>query len=120
VLAAGSRPRIPDIRGLEEVGFLTNETIFDCDTLPESLLVIGGGPIGTELGQAFSRLGSRVTIASSSNHILPREDADIAEVLARQLRQEGISIWGARTSSGQHARMGRSSLVSRPPRASAA
>jgi len=93
VLAAGSRPRIPDIRGLEEVGFLTNETIFDCDTLPESLLVIGGGPIGTELGQAFSRLGSRVTIASSSHHILPREDMDIAEVLARQLRQEGISLW---------------------------
>jgi pyruvate/2-oxoglutarate dehydrogenase complex dihydrolipoamide dehydrogenase (E3) component len=93
VLATGSRPRIPDIRGLEETGFLTNETVFACDTLPESLLIIGGGPIGTELGQAFSRLGSRVTIASSSDHLLPREDTDVAEVLARQLRKEGVSIW---------------------------
>jgi pyruvate/2-oxoglutarate dehydrogenase complex dihydrolipoamide dehydrogenase (E3) component len=55
--------------------------------------VIGGGPMGTELGQAFARLGSRVTIASSSDHILPREDVDVAEVLARQLRTEGVSIW---------------------------
>ena len=93
VLASGSRPRVPAIRGLEEVGFLTNETVFACDTLPVSLLVIGGGPIGTELGQAFTRLGSRVTVASASDHILPREDADVAEVLARQLRNEGVSIW---------------------------
>jgi pyruvate/2-oxoglutarate dehydrogenase complex dihydrolipoamide dehydrogenase (E3) component len=93
VLASGSRPRIPAIRGLEEVGFLTNETVFDCDTLPISLLVIGGGPIGTELGQAFARLGSQVTIVSASDHVLPREDADVAEALARQLRNEGVSIW---------------------------
>jgi pyruvate/2-oxoglutarate dehydrogenase complex dihydrolipoamide dehydrogenase (E3) component len=93
VLATGSRPRIPAIRGLEAAGFLTNETVFACDTLPERLLVIGGGPIGTELGQVLSRLGSRVTIASSSDHILPREDADVAEVLARQLRWEEVSIW---------------------------
>ena len=109
VLATGSRPRIPAIRGLETAGFLTNETVFACDTLPERLLVIGGGPIGTELSQAFSRLGSRVTIASSSDHILPREDVDVAEVLARQLRKEGVSIWdrsraiwAARQNGGKH------------------
>jgi pyruvate/2-oxoglutarate dehydrogenase complex dihydrolipoamide dehydrogenase (E3) component len=93
VLATGSRPKTPVIRKLADVGFLTNETVFGCDTLPESLLVVGGGPIGTELGQAFARLGSRVTVASSSEHILPREDADVTEVLSQQLQREGVSIW---------------------------
>ena len=93
VLATGSRPKIPAIRGLNDVGYLTNETVFDCATLPGSLLVIGGGPVGTELGQAFARLGSHVTVVSSADHVLPREDADVAEVLAHQLRREGISIW---------------------------
>ncbi len=92
VLATGSRPRVPPVRGLEGVGFLTNETVFACDTLPGALLVIGGGPIGAELGQAFARLGSTVTIVSSSDHILPREDPDVAEVLARRLREEGVTI----------------------------
>jgi pyruvate/2-oxoglutarate dehydrogenase complex dihydrolipoamide dehydrogenase (E3) component len=93
VLAAGSRPKIPAIRGLEDVGYLTNESVFGCVTLPASLLVVGGGPVGTELAQAFARLGSHVTIASSTEHILPREDADVAEVLSQQLRREGIAIW---------------------------
>ncbi len=92
VLATGSRPRIPDVPGLREAGFLTNETVFDRDRLPASLLVIGGGPIGAELGQAFARLGSQVTIVSASDHILPREDEDVAGVLARQLRQEGVTV----------------------------
>src|SRR5262249_46238901 len=76
VLATGSRPRIPDIAGLAEAGFLTNETVFDCNQLPAALLVVGGGPIGVELGQAFARLGSNVTIVSSTEHVLPREDPD--------------------------------------------
>jgi pyruvate/2-oxoglutarate dehydrogenase complex dihydrolipoamide dehydrogenase (E3) component len=92
VLATGSRPRVPDVPGLREAGFLTNESVFDCDRLPASLLIIGGGPIGAELGQAFARLGSKVTIASASDHILPREDEDVAGVLARQLRQEGLTV----------------------------
>jgi pyruvate/2-oxoglutarate dehydrogenase complex dihydrolipoamide dehydrogenase (E3) component len=92
VLATGSRPRIPDVPGLLESGFLTNETVFDRDRLPASLLVIGGGPVGTELGQAFGRLGSQVTIASAGEHILPREDEDVAGVLARQLREEGVTV----------------------------
>jgi pyruvate/2-oxoglutarate dehydrogenase complex dihydrolipoamide dehydrogenase (E3) component len=78
LLATGSHPKVPAIRGLVDVGFLTNESIFECNILPESLLVVSGGPIGTELGQALARLGSRVTVASSSEHILPREDADVA------------------------------------------
>jgi pyruvate/2-oxoglutarate dehydrogenase complex dihydrolipoamide dehydrogenase (E3) component len=93
VLATGSRPKIPAIHGLADVGFLTNETVFVCSDVPESLLVVGGGPIGTELGQAFARLGSRVLIASSTEHILPREDAEVAAVLTQQLKREGITIW---------------------------
>jgi pyruvate/2-oxoglutarate dehydrogenase complex dihydrolipoamide dehydrogenase (E3) component len=93
VLATGSRPKIPAMRGLKEVGYLTNESVFACTTLPTSLLVVGGGPVGTELAQAFARLGSHVTIASSSEHILPREDADVAGVLSQQLQREGIAIW---------------------------
>ena len=92
VLATGSRPRIPDIPGLADVGFLTNETVFDCERLPGTLLVIGGGPIGVELGQAFARLGSSVTMVSGPAHILPREDPDVAEVLAHRLRDEGVAV----------------------------
>jgi pyruvate/2-oxoglutarate dehydrogenase complex dihydrolipoamide dehydrogenase (E3) component len=92
VLATGSRPRIQNIPGLAEAGLLTNETVFDCDRLPATLLVIGGGPVGVELGQAFARLGSTVTIASGATHVLPSEDPDVAEVLARSLRREGITL----------------------------
>ena len=92
VLATGSRPHVPDVPGLREARFLTNETVFDCDRLPASLLVIGGGPIGAEIGQAFGRLGSQVTIVSASEHILPREDEDVAGVLVRQLREEGVTV----------------------------
>lgn len=92
VLATGSRPFVPDLPGLHEAGYLTNETVFDAERLPARLLVIGGGPIGTELGQAFARLGSAVTVVSSAAHILPREDADVAAVLAERLRREGVTI----------------------------
>ncbi|MBI3637716.1 MAG: FAD-dependent oxidoreductase [Candidatus Rokubacteria bacterium] len=92
VLATGSRPRIPALPGLREAGFLTNETIFDTTRLPAALVVIGGGPIGAELGQAFARLGSRVTIVSTGPHILPREDEDVADVLARRLAAEGVTV----------------------------
>ncbi len=100
VLATGSGPFIPEIPGLQEAGYLTNETVWEMEKLPRSLIVIGGGPIGTELGQAFARLGSHVTLASSSSHILPREDPDVAEVLAAKLRREGMTLLeGARVSS---------------------
>jgi pyruvate/2-oxoglutarate dehydrogenase complex dihydrolipoamide dehydrogenase (E3) component len=80
------------VPGLAEAGFVTNETVFECERLPASLLVIGGGPIGAELGQAFARLGSRVTVASGAEHILPREDADAATVLAARLAREGVVV----------------------------
>jgi pyruvate/2-oxoglutarate dehydrogenase complex dihydrolipoamide dehydrogenase (E3) component len=85
VIATGSEPYVPAVPGLAEVGFRTNETIFDLGVLPGALLVVGGGPMGCELGQAFQRLGAQVTIANRSDHLLPREDPDVAAVLERRM-----------------------------------
>lgn len=92
IIATGSKPRELRIPGSEMVRVHTNETIFDCDVLPKRLVVIGGGPIGVEIGQAFALLGSAVTIVCASDHVLPREDTDIARVLTQQLEKDGINI----------------------------
>ena len=78
LIATGSRPLVPRIEGLEEVGYLTNESVFDLQHVPASLVVVGGGPIGVELGQSFSRLGSNVTILEGLDCILPREDPEVS------------------------------------------
>lgn len=91
VLATGSRPRLPPVPGLETVPYLTNESIFDETGRPEHLIVLGGGPIGVELGQAFRRLGSAVTILQSGR-ILPREDEEAAGFVARALRADGVDL----------------------------
>lgn len=99
VVATGSRPNVP--KGLE--GHLTNETIFKLKTLPERLTVIGGGPIGLELGQAFARLGSRVALFEAGR-CLAGEDPDLAAVVLDQLRADGVDIReGATTDSPQGA-----------------
>lgn len=92
VISTGSRPAIPPIAGLEQVGYLTNEQIFNITERPKSLAIIGGGPIGCELGQAFSRLGSQITIIASSDRILAKEDPEAAEVVQSQLASEGIRV----------------------------
>jgi pyruvate/2-oxoglutarate dehydrogenase complex dihydrolipoamide dehydrogenase (E3) component len=92
VIATGARAVQPAIPGLSEVGFLTNETVFNLTELPRRLAVIGGGPIGCELAQAFRRLGSEVTILDSGEHFLPREDPDAAEIVRRAFEREGIRI----------------------------
>lgn len=92
VIATGSRPAIPPVDGLAEVPYLTNETIFDVERLPERLLVLGGGPIGLELAQAFVRLGSQVQVLEAMEQLLPREDAELAAALGARLRSEGIEI----------------------------
>ena len=76
VIATGGRPTAPAIPGLEEVGFLTNETVFSLTERPARLAVIGGGPVGSELAQAFQRLGSKVLLLHDQPHLLDREDAD--------------------------------------------
>jgi pyruvate/2-oxoglutarate dehydrogenase complex dihydrolipoamide dehydrogenase (E3) component len=92
VIATGSRPAVPAVPGLSEVPFHTNETIFDLDSLPGRLAVIGGGPIACELGQAFARLGTVVTILQRGPQILEKEDADVAAALSRRLESEGIRV----------------------------
>ena len=92
VTATGSRPAIPSVEGLNSAGFLTNEKVFSLQEKPNSLAIIGAGPIGCELGQAFSRLGSEVTIISSKSHILPKEEPEVAQVVQEQFESEGINI----------------------------
>jgi len=89
-VTTGARPAHPPIEGLQEAGFLTNETIFSLTRKPGKLAVLGGGPVGCELAQAFGRLGSQVTIIQKDSQFLPREDRDAADVLGRVFEREGI------------------------------
>jgi len=90
VLCMGSRAVIPPIPGLDQVNFLTNETIFKLDRLPSQLVVLGGGVIGVELAQAFARLGSKVTVIEMAKQLLPNHDSDLAECLLAQFKKTGI------------------------------
>ncbi|MEO5871722.1 MAG: mercuric reductase [Gemmatimonadaceae bacterium] len=92
IIATGGRAAVPPIAGLADAGFLTNENVFDIDALPPRLLVIGGGPIGCELAQAFARLGSAVTILNADSQLLPREDADAARAVEKSLVADGVVI----------------------------
>src|SRR5262249_26627208 len=92
VFATGARAIAPPIDGLREAGYLTNETVFNLTELPRRLLVIGGGPIGCELAQAFRRLGGEVTIVEMGEQLLNREDREAAEILARSLERDGVQI----------------------------
>lgn len=91
VIATGTRPKVPPIPALTGAQYFTNETIFDLQTLPQRLIIVGGGPIGLELGQAFARLGSKVTVFEAER-CLAREDADVAAVVLDQLRADGVDI----------------------------
>jgi pyruvate/2-oxoglutarate dehydrogenase complex dihydrolipoamide dehydrogenase (E3) component len=100
VLATGSRPAIPPIPGLDSVPYLTNETVFALREQVPSLVVVGSGPIGSELAQAFRRLGSEVTVVDMAPNTLPREDPDLAAVVHRQLVAEGIRFHFDTTIAG--------------------
>jgi len=92
VIATGGRPSAPPVPGLDGVAYLTNETVFTLTQLPARLLVIGAGPIGCELAQAFARFGSKVTLMDLAPHVLPREDADAAAIVERQLVGDGVRL----------------------------
>ncbi|MBF2035915.1 MAG: mercuric reductase [Leptolyngbyaceae cyanobacterium T60_A2020_046] len=92
VIATGARAHRPSVPGLAEAGFLTNETVFSLTERPRRLAVIGGGPIGCELAQAFHRLGSEVTLLHNHGHLLNREDADAAEIVQQQLIKEQLNL----------------------------
>ena len=89
---AGARPSVPKLEGLKDVPFLDSTSIMELDSVPEHLLVVGGGYVGLEFGQLFQRLGSRVTIVQSAAQLLVREDADVAEEVRAILKQDGIEV----------------------------
>lgn len=92
IVATGAAPLVPPIPGIEDVGCLTSESIWELRTLPRRLLVLGGGPIGCELAQCFARLGSQVTQVEMAPRILMREDDEIADALAQSLRDDGVRV----------------------------
>jgi pyruvate/2-oxoglutarate dehydrogenase complex dihydrolipoamide dehydrogenase (E3) component len=97
IIATGSRPAAPAIEGLAETGYLTNQDVFDLAHLPASIVVVGGGPVGAELGQAFERLGAKITIIQGPARLLPREEPEVSQAIANALQAEGIEvITGAR------------------------
>lgn len=98
VIAAGSRPLVSPIPGLEEVGYLTSDTIWDLRELPKRLLVLGGGPIGCELAQSFARLGSQVSLVEKLPRLLMREDTDASEAVMAKFREEGILLLTGHTA----------------------
>jgi pyruvate/2-oxoglutarate dehydrogenase complex dihydrolipoamide dehydrogenase (E3) component/uncharacterized membrane protein YdjX (TVP38/TMEM64 family) len=92
VVAAGAQPFIPPIPGIEQAQCLTSETLWSLRELPARLLVLGGGPIGCELAQAFARLGSKVTQVEMLPRLLPREDPEFSEMVAQQMRADGVNV----------------------------
>lgn len=99
IIATGSRPTMPPVTSLEQAKPLTNETLWDLDRLPRRLVVLGGGPIGCELGQAFARLGSQVTIVETAPRLLVKEEPDASELVAEHLRGDGVTLLLAATAS---------------------
>ena len=93
VIATGSRPRLPDIAGFEDVRYLTNENLFELKELPEKLLILGGGPIGVEMAQAFARLGSEVTLVEMGPRLLVRDPEQAAAIIQRKLENEGVTLY---------------------------
>ena len=92
VIAAGAQPFVPPIPGIEEVGYLTSDNVWNLRQLPKRLVVLGGGPIGCELTQAFARFGAQVTQVEMAPRIMIREDAEISEMVAQRFRDEGVAV----------------------------
>ena len=100
VVATGGRPAVPPVPGLSEVPYLTSENVFELTEQPRTLLVIGGGPIGCEMAQAFALLGTTVTLIEAGPRLLPREDADASAIITRRLERDGVRIATDATWSG--------------------
>ncbi len=92
VIATGARPFVPPIPGIAEVGYLTSDTVWELRELPQRLLVLGGGPIGAELTQAFARLGAQVTQVEQAPRLMVREDPEVSELVMARFRREGIDV----------------------------
>ena len=113
VIAAGGEPAMPDIPGIAESGYLTSDTMWNAlsyrDELPRRIVIIGGGPIGTEMAQAFARLGSRVTLVEHGERIVPKEDEEVSVFIAERLTGEGVSV----LTSHEAVRVERKTLIAR-------
>lgn len=92
IVATGARPLVPPIPGLEDLGYLTSDSIWELRELPERLLVVGGGPIGCELAQAFSNLGAKVTQVDMASRIMPWEDPEVSAAVMQQFEKDGINV----------------------------
>lgn len=92
VISTGSSPKIPEMEGLREVGFITNEQVFSLKHLPQSIIIMGGGAVACELGQALRRLGAQITIIASRSQLLPKEDVEASKIIENQFIEEGIKI----------------------------
>ena len=92
VIAAGARPFVPPIPGIDEVGYLTSDDVWELRELPERLVVLGGGPIGCELAQAFARVGAKVIQVEMAPRLMPREDPEISEMVKQRFTDEGIDV----------------------------
>jgi pyruvate/2-oxoglutarate dehydrogenase complex dihydrolipoamide dehydrogenase (E3) component/membrane protein DedA with SNARE-associated domain len=92
IIASGARPRVPDIPGLDQLDYLTSDSVWQLREPPGHLLVLGAGPIGCELAQAFARLGCEVTLATHASRVLPREDPEVSEVVARAFERTGVRV----------------------------
>lgn len=93
VIATGSSPSIPPIEGLDKIPYITNREVYSVDHLPESMVILGAGPIAIEMAQAFARLGTRVYVIQRSGQILTKEDKDLADILMNILREEGVTFY---------------------------
>ncbi len=92
VIATGTRASVPQVNGLRDIDYLTNETIFSLAELPKRLGIVGAGPIGCEMAQAFAQLGSKVLLVESEHGILPREDRQAAEIVCKSMRRDGVQL----------------------------
>lgn len=92
IIAAGARPFVPPIEGVQDIDYLTSDNVWELTELPKRLVVLGGGPIGCELSQAFAKLGSQVTVVEMMGQLMGREDADVAELITDKFKKDGITV----------------------------
>jgi pyruvate/2-oxoglutarate dehydrogenase complex dihydrolipoamide dehydrogenase (E3) component len=113
LVCTGSRPAMPALDGLAEIGYLTSENIFELERAPQSLIIIGGGPIGIEMAQGMNRLGVKTTLLQRAQRILERDEPELADILLGRLREEGVDVrlnaelTSARKEDGQKTILGR-------------
>lgn len=103
ILATGSKALVPNIPGLNEIDYLTNETIFSLKESPKSLIVLGGGPIGVEMAQSFARLGAEVSIVEMADDILVREDTELVNIVSASLKNDGVKLYCSHKAIGAKA-----------------